>query len=224
MNRILYNLFPHNFPKLYAARGGEASQTVRKRINSEDVPIQYPFSEVIRECQEIGFPLRIDEGTDLNFIVGNDGGEYYVDSILTENSTAFFCGPETDLHNPFNLLDNGKLKPEINQRLNEEQRKQILGSLIRLKELSIIKSFAYILKEDSDVKSRFIEIAFNEQQCVEELLDKSGFSKIDELPNIIRILRATDIIVPDQSTREIKEVIMATLRKRISKFNEIKIE
>lgn len=87
--RIFSTLFPHNFPRFYAAFTNNVGQrsirgTVRKRVNSEGVHsnplVKFSFEQILSVCKEIGINLHIDRNSK-NFIIGNDGGEYYVDTI-----------------------------------------------------------------------------------------------------------------------------------------------
>ncbi|HSA83318.1 MAG TPA: hypothetical protein VLF20_00345 [Patescibacteria group bacterium] len=89
---ILNTVFPHNFPHVYSATGAESAETVpffrgtvRERIVAKRTypllrrfQIRYPFSQVERICKKLDIPLYTDRHSK-NFIVGKDGGEYYVD-------------------------------------------------------------------------------------------------------------------------------------------------
>ncbi|MBI2633240.1 MAG: hypothetical protein HYW78_02505 [Parcubacteria group bacterium] len=90
--RIFSTLFPHNFPHFYAAFGnhenkyGVSSGTVRKMIKGQQSldgkpKVQYPFKKVLDICSSLKIPLRFDH-TDCNFLIGKDGGEYYVDNLM----------------------------------------------------------------------------------------------------------------------------------------------
>jgi hypothetical protein len=87
--RIFSILFPHNFPKFGSAFTNHVGQinirgTVRNKVHSagnDAKPIiKFPFSQILSVCKEIGIDLHIDKNSK-NFIIGNDGGEYYVDTI-----------------------------------------------------------------------------------------------------------------------------------------------
>lgn len=94
--RILSTLFPHNFPHFYASIAGKDSYggTVRQRINGASLDeieekgiisdpegkVKYPFGKVIEVCRQIGIPLSVDTQDDKNFVLGEDGGVYYLDS------------------------------------------------------------------------------------------------------------------------------------------------
>jgi len=95
LQRILETLFPHNFPHCYAAFGKKeegsvphASGTIRERVHKgtgirgwyhRQRP-KYPFSKVEEEVENMGVSVGIDFFKK-NFIVGADGGEYYVDTL-----------------------------------------------------------------------------------------------------------------------------------------------
>jgi hypothetical protein len=56
------------------------------------LPPHFPFSEVLRACKkEMGFDLHHDSST-VNFLLGSDGGEYYVDT-LKEVPSQFMLAP-----------------------------------------------------------------------------------------------------------------------------------
>jgi len=94
--RILSTLFPHNFPHFYASIAGKDNYggTVRQRINGNSLgkiegkgiisdpegKVKYPFEKVIEVCRQIGIPLSVDTQDDKNFVLGEDGGVYYLDS------------------------------------------------------------------------------------------------------------------------------------------------
>ncbi len=113
-HRILSTLFPHNFPRFYAAFSGEEeklSGSVRHRISSTPLTdhvgsgnaslkrlewrtigrlksaalgktiSRYPFSKALKDCKRLGIDIRYDNSA-VNFILGDDGGEYYVDSVI----------------------------------------------------------------------------------------------------------------------------------------------
>lgn len=87
--RVFSILFPHNFPHFYAAFGRNPklkqtenpSGTIRERIHRDkEGSVKYPFAEVEKICKSLNLPLYIQNG-DQNFTTGEDGGEYYVDTI-----------------------------------------------------------------------------------------------------------------------------------------------
>ncbi len=109
VQRVLSTLFPHNFPKFYAAFGAEMppdlkertsshrpTGTIRQRIIGETMKppknveeqesfippysrsVDHPFSRVTQEMQKVGLQLQFDM-YEPNFMLGTDGGEYYVD-------------------------------------------------------------------------------------------------------------------------------------------------
>lgn len=92
---IFHTLFPHNFPKWHLVvleptqetKDDRLSGTVRQRIrgttlgNKEAAEVKYPFSTVFDFFQDYKLPFLFDPRV-ANFMVGNDGGEYYVDEPL----------------------------------------------------------------------------------------------------------------------------------------------
>ena len=84
MQRIYAILFPHNFPHFFAARGGKNSMTHRQEIIPSDAKPKHPFEEVTKICEkwEIPQPWLYDP-VSVNFLIGLDGGEYYVDQLFT---------------------------------------------------------------------------------------------------------------------------------------------
>jgi hypothetical protein len=82
-------VFPYNFPCIYGAFSGYSVSsrgsipgTVRTRIRpaGPKVQVKFPFSDVIRICQELDIPLSYDPHP-TNFSRAQDGGEYYVDRV-----------------------------------------------------------------------------------------------------------------------------------------------
>ncbi|MBI5045129.1 MAG: hypothetical protein HZC02_04330 [Candidatus Levybacteria bacterium] len=84
-------LFPHNFPRVYAGffhpddnldyiyEANYVIGTIRQRIRRGSEVI-YPYREVRNTCAQYDIPLY-SEDIPQNFIVGLDGGEYYVDHL-----------------------------------------------------------------------------------------------------------------------------------------------
>ncbi len=101
-HKMFSTLFPHSFPRIYASFGNQDEEpvdtesggwpkiltgTVRERIyttTEEDPKPRHPFSRVAQFCQINGESLRFifDTTNYRNFLIGQDGGEYYVDEIL----------------------------------------------------------------------------------------------------------------------------------------------
>ncbi len=91
-NNLFALLFPHNIPYMYASFHypdqihdyiHEATYMVgdvRRRIRKGAGEIVYPFQNVIELSQKYHLPLHIDN-VPQNFLVGKDGGEYYVDHL-----------------------------------------------------------------------------------------------------------------------------------------------
>jgi hypothetical protein len=83
---LFSTLFPHNFPRFYAAFGStkydEPSGTIRQKLTKASIPpdtISYPFSQVETELPKMGILLQFDYGHWWNFLVTDQGEEYYVD-------------------------------------------------------------------------------------------------------------------------------------------------
>jgi hypothetical protein len=102
LQRIYSTLWPNNFPHMFASYSSRdenaPAATVEKRIHKARGKIREPrnfaqiielptkdgptksFDYVVRDCLKYGIPFRIDT-LPHNFILGKDGGEYYVDEI-----------------------------------------------------------------------------------------------------------------------------------------------
>lgn len=112
LQRVLSTLFPHNFPRFYAATGKHPARkeemavtgTIReekrgKRIRPERIKdteqergilrtllgkgVKHPFGRVLQTCKELSLPVSFDPA-DVNYIIGKDGGVYYLDVPLSE--------------------------------------------------------------------------------------------------------------------------------------------
>lgn len=105
-HRVYSKLWPYNFPKPSAVTGSTESSLPSMMINNRIFrdnfhisnlfdrrfitlhkgahlfQVKYPFSSVERDCRKFDIPLVIDDSIKENFIVGRDGGEYYIDTIL----------------------------------------------------------------------------------------------------------------------------------------------
>jgi hypothetical protein len=103
--RILQTLFPHNFPHIYAAfgswaqtkSGDDISGTIREYIEGPhrnrriwqaednlkhiDKYSEFPFSQAWECIQELELPYQPPDTGGNNFIIGSDGGTYYVDVL-----------------------------------------------------------------------------------------------------------------------------------------------
>lgn len=106
LQNIYSAVWPYNFPRAFFSSGspsylgdepagninqiikGEASRRVgAHRIISgfletaeTDQDVKYPFSKVVSDCEYWNIPLYIDRVLQ-NFVLGEDGGEYYLDAI-----------------------------------------------------------------------------------------------------------------------------------------------
>lgn len=87
-HQIMHVLFPHNFPRMHMSSGGNKGEekifsgTVREKINETNRSVEFPFSNVEDFCYEIGMhPHDLFDVASVNFEVGEDGGEYYLDRM-----------------------------------------------------------------------------------------------------------------------------------------------
>lgn len=83
--RVLATLFPHNFPRfraVYQANPQNAfhGASERQMIVETETKVKFPFTDKISETMEgAGMNVWFDNVAP-NFILGADGGEYYVDT------------------------------------------------------------------------------------------------------------------------------------------------
>lgn len=94
LHRILYTLFPYNFPKILVSFGflnediTKMSGTIREKIVESREPSQkreFPFTLVTKAIKTMNLPILIDSA-DVNFVLASDGGEYYIDTVMLWNS------------------------------------------------------------------------------------------------------------------------------------------
>jgi hypothetical protein len=90
-HKIMKILFPHNFPNIYATIAEDKNKnkgTIRERIHHGPygrMPIKNSFRDVAGFCTNVlrvPASLYFDTNED-NFVLGDDGGEYYLDLITT---------------------------------------------------------------------------------------------------------------------------------------------
>ncbi|HTE48847.1 MAG TPA: hypothetical protein VK675_03010 [Candidatus Paceibacterota bacterium] len=98
LQRVFSTLFPHNFPHFYVSSGKNSkstnenvSGTVRQKIKGpilvnlkkgiKPESTFYPLEKVKDACQKLGIQIKMDLIGNNNFILGADGGEYYVDTL-----------------------------------------------------------------------------------------------------------------------------------------------
>jgi hypothetical protein len=95
--RIAHTLFPHNFPRFYAAyerdpnqQGENLTGTVRQRIRKGTGEVKYSFSDTVQFFKEYSVPFYFhglgnmgEDETD-NIMIGQDGGKYYIDKIFVK--------------------------------------------------------------------------------------------------------------------------------------------
>jgi hypothetical protein len=89
LHNILSSLWPHNIPHVFAAGQTVVEKpiawSIKQRILMDESAtnnhnIKYPFSSVKTESDRYGISITHDPHKS-NFIVGQDGGEYYVDDL-----------------------------------------------------------------------------------------------------------------------------------------------
>ena len=93
VHRIMSTLFPHNFPHFFTSYGSstiaEKSGTIRQRIyeqTGQARDIKYSLESVDNGMKEMGgFPIDFDFWHPQNYMIGEDGGEYYVDKIRLDD-------------------------------------------------------------------------------------------------------------------------------------------
>lgn len=139
-HRVFSTLFPHNFPRFTASFSGEYARTVRERkvpAKREDVPVKFPFSEVVAEVgyrwclKGGGLSTRYFDSAPFNYVVAADGGEYFLDSIAVR------YGIEQE-------LASGAVRSNIFQFMQEKSftnhgMNTVNSSIDRLLELSKVK-------------------------------------------------------------------------------------
>ncbi|MBU1890627.1 hypothetical protein KJ782_04035 [Patescibacteria group bacterium] len=197
LHRFLHILFPHNFPQFYSVAGGENAQSVRQRVNSSpETPVRFPFSEVVNQSERIGFPLQID-GSAHNFVVASDGGEYYFDTVMTPNSNIFFEN-----------FDRSKLVEFMkNQGIDPKSQRRAMNSLKRLRELDVISTIGYVLKNHKSLTEEGFDLSSN--NWLDDMIkrDDFRFNALDE-GSLNRIKRFTELLeVPNEHESEREKVI-----------------
>jgi len=96
LQRVFSTLFPHNFPHFYASAGKDPireniSGTVRKQVigfKGSPAEIIYPFKKVEKILSDLEIGVSHDSFFE-NFIIGEDGGEYYVDTLFLHDPYKF---------------------------------------------------------------------------------------------------------------------------------------
>ena len=65
------------------------SGTVRQKIAETEskTKIKYPIKEALRKCRKIGLNFEIDDSHPHNIMVGEDGGEYYIEPVNIDVTT-----------------------------------------------------------------------------------------------------------------------------------------
>ena len=136
IHRIFSTIFPHNFPHFYAASGKKRSwlffkegltATRRQRLRGKSdygdkAQIRFPKDAVEKVCQELGISIFLDP-TEQNYVLGIDGGEYFVDTIKFKRQD-------------IDRLDQSKMLQYMeNHGYREEERELVRISIERLKAL-----------------------------------------------------------------------------------------
>ncbi len=94
-HRILHTLFPNNFPIIHTSFNSKKyniSGTVRQKIRPQffHKKAKYPFEAVEEITTALGLPISFDHASWRNFMVGRNGGEYYLDTVcLYHNSSTY---------------------------------------------------------------------------------------------------------------------------------------
>lgn len=160
--RLLSTLFPHNFPKIHQATGGsyyssgESRQetdsdlafTIRERIRphpSKEYGIEFHFQQAVRELVKMGVRLSYDTGSPDNFIIGTDGGKYYVDSVMNYDILLYgiwdACELEEDKILDY-MMENGYKEQDI------EIAKKCLNRLKVIQTTEVLEMFKKNVKKD----------------------------------------------------------------------------
>lgn len=154
LHGIFSTLFPYNFPRFYASFGGEYSRTVRQRITAQKKSgtpyaspiIQFPFSKVENTAVwQLGLPYSsFIDAAPFNFIVGADGGEYYLDTIDTAVIKYLVHQKITDYmdQNGFSQEDKEKVRHGF-MRLANLKEKSDKGQALQSRSSRFIRNIAY---------------------------------------------------------------------------------
>ncbi len=136
--RIWQALFPDHFPKITMSSGGEKARTVRQRISrGRNIDkTEHPFEEVFDECKRNDLPIPKVDNWDFNFMVGEDGNEYYVDLLSNSNKGEV----TTD-------WDRDKLAVFMRKKfLDASTQKKVLASEQRLREILVAQAMIKLEK------------------------------------------------------------------------------
>lgn len=143
LQRVLSTLFPHNFPRFYTVfygndqdkiPGGSIRQRIweqfggRKNDSQYKDSIKYKFEDAINILEQIGIPVSFDT-FDLNFDVGPDGGEYYLDTPIFLNIGKFKKAKVIDFMKRHKDKPSGYSNADI---------RLVSKSIDRLKELGLV--------------------------------------------------------------------------------------
>lgn len=198
LHRILSTLFPHNFPKFYAVRGGDNAQSIRERVvKSSESKIRFPFKGVKEACEVMGMPLSVDLSKH-NFVKTEDGGEYYLDRVMTDNDSL-----------PFESLDLLKLKEFMNsQKIDLVEQRRVLLSLQRLGELEIISAIEYgLVKDPALLIGNWLDLSISYLGPSARLLKDQSYK---------RIKRFVELIEVPEGSKEKKEKVLQYFKEKIA--------
>lgn len=147
-HRIWSTLFPHNFPEIKFASSGPDAKTVRERImghteldyetnpklRTSKPDIKYPFNKVYEAVMNHNLPEPYIDNFESNFIISDDGGQYYVDLVV--ESRFYEIDFQTwDLDNLLRFLR------EKRRELSGSEKLKVLKSAERINQIKIAKYF-----------------------------------------------------------------------------------
>lgn len=132
--RILATLFPHNFPRFKSTyysspQNAFHGATERQMVNEQDTRIKYPFENIEQTMEKAGMNTWFDAAP-VNYIVGSDGGEYYVD---VPNASHFGWDKEKALK----FIEN--YKRHDGTHLDNADKRVIVSALNHLEELGVFR-------------------------------------------------------------------------------------
>ena len=154
LHRVLSILFPRHIPKWHAVRhDGRSLRVLSRVIEPEDCQVSLEekdrvIDKITRALEELGVKIRLDQSGHKNFRRGADGKIFYVDEVNCsvkewekvsyDQLTSFY-----DRLRGRAGLEIGETDEELLQRNTDKDKRSLVRSLRRLKELSVLKS-AYL--------------------------------------------------------------------------------
>lgn len=148
LQRIFSTLFPHNFPRFYLCVGGSFTDgnqnavtgVVRQRVTGRPTTfkeiqrsrekIRYPFRKVLDFRNDLNIPVFFD-AADCNFVVAEDGGEYYLDRIMLRTMGKWDLAETMEWMNRVEPSDYKRREKSIVRRSVKRLAELELMSLIR---------------------------------------------------------------------------------------------